>query len=107
GGRRGEALRVVDRGRLAVEAEVGRKRRLEARLAGLALERVEERRLLAANVGAGADERVDVEVDPGAADVVAEEAGGVGFLQRRLEARHRLTEELAADVVVGDGGIGG
>src|SRR6185437_4505911 len=107
GRHRCEALGVVDRGRLAVEAEVRRKRRLEARLAGLALERVEERGLLAADVGARADERMDVEVDPGAADVPAEKAGLVGLLQRRLEARHRLAEEFAADVVVGDGGIRG
>ena len=64
---RGEALRVVDRGRLAVQAEVGRERRLEARLALLALERLEQRGFLAADVGAGADERVEVEVDAGAA----------------------------------------
>src|SRR5690606_34934269 len=29
---------------------------------------------------------------------------GIGFFQRRLETRHRLTEELAADVVVAHGG---
>ena len=58
GRHRGVALRVVDRGRHAVQAESGRKRRLEARLAGLALERIEQRRLLAADVGAGADEGI-------------------------------------------------
>ena len=52
----GEALGVVDRRRRAVQAEVRRKRRLEARLARLALERVEQRRLFAADVGARADE---------------------------------------------------
>ena len=31
--------------------------------------------------------------------------GCVGFLQRRFEARHGLAEELAADVVVADGGV--
>ena len=44
---------------------------------------------------------------PDAADVLAEQARGVGFLQRRLEARHRLAEELAADVVVADRGVHG
>ena len=102
GRHRGEAQRVVDGGGRAVQAEVGRERRLEARLAGLALERLEQRRLLAADVGAGADEGVQVEVDAGAADVLAEQAGRVGFGERRLEARHRFAEELAADVVVGD-----
>ena len=71
---RRDALRVVDRRRRAVQAEVRRERRLEARLALLALERLEQRRLLAADVRAGADERVDVQVDAGAVDVLAEQA---------------------------------
>ncbi len=79
----------------------GRERRLEARLAGLALERVEQRGLLAADVGAGADESMELEVDAAAADVPAEQPRGIGFGERRFEARHRLAEELAADVVVG------
>ena len=101
---RGEALRVVDRGGLAVQAEVRRERRLEARLALLALERLEQRGFLAADVGAGADERVEVEVDAGAQHVPAEQARRVGLLERRLEARHGLGHELAADVVVADRG---
>ena len=51
---RRERLGVVDRGRLAVQAEARRERRLEARLALLAFERLEQRGLLAADVGAGA-----------------------------------------------------
>src|SRR2546429_9137353 len=54
----GEAQRVVDGGGRAVQAEIRRERRLEARLAWLALERVEERGLLPADVRAGADEGV-------------------------------------------------
>jgi hypothetical protein len=53
-GNRGEGLGVVDGGRLAVEAEVGRERRLEARLALLAFDRLEQRGFLAADVGAPA-----------------------------------------------------
>ena len=54
---RGVALRVVDRRRLAVQAEVRGERRLEARPALLAFERFEQRRLFAADVRARADER--------------------------------------------------
>src|ERR1700690_2970779 len=81
GGNRGEALRVVDRGRLAVKAEIRRERRLETRPAGLALERLEQRCLLAANVGAGAHEHVQIEVDARAQDILAEQARGVRLLQ--------------------------
>ena len=47
-----ERLDVVDQRRALVEALVRGERRLEARVAALALERVEQRRLLAADVGA-------------------------------------------------------
>src|SRR5262249_7015661 len=97
---RGQALGVVDRRRRTVQTKVGRERRLEARLAGLALERVQHRCLLAADVRARADKRVDVEVDPAASDVFAEEPCCIGLLQRRLEPRNRLTEEFTPDVVV-------
>ena len=47
-----QALDVVDDGRLGEEAGVDREGRLRARLAAVALDRVEERGLLAADVGA-------------------------------------------------------
>ena len=47
-------LDVVDRGRAAIEADIGRERRLQPRLALLAFEAFEQRRLLAADIGAGA-----------------------------------------------------
>ena len=49
-----ERLDVVDQRRALVEALVGGERRLQPRVAALALERVEQRGLLAADVGAGA-----------------------------------------------------
>ena len=58
----GEGLDVVDQRRAAVEALDRGERGLQARVAALALERVEQRRLLAADVGAGA--AVDDELDP-------------------------------------------
>ena len=57
----GQRLDVVDDRRLAEQADLDRERRLVARLAALALDRFEERRLLAADVGAGAAPELDVE----------------------------------------------
>ncbi len=54
GGHVDERLDVVDDRRLAEQADLDRERRLVARLAAVALDRLEERRLLAADIGAGA-----------------------------------------------------
>ena len=98
-GRDGDRLDVVDRRRAAVEAHIGRERRLQPRHALLALEAFEQRRLLAADIGAGAV--VDDEVEIPAVDVVlADEAGVVGLVDRRLQ-RLALADVLAADVDVG------
>ena len=56
-----ERLDVVDDRRLAEETVRHRERRLVARLAAEALDRVEDRGLLAADVGAGALADLDVE----------------------------------------------
>ena len=98
----GEGLGVVDRGRLAVEAEVGRERRLVARLTLLALQRLHQRGFLAADVGAGAEHVVQVDVDAAAEDVLAQPAVGVGLGGGFLEVLERLVVELAAQVVVAD-----
>ena len=91
-------LDVVDGGRRAVEADVGRERRLQARHALLALEAFQQRRLLAADVGAGAV--VDDEVEVPAVDVVlADQLGRVGLVDGRLQAL-ALADELAAHVDV-------
>src|SRR3546814_3503204 len=66
---RGVGLGVVDRGRLAEQAEVGRERRLVARLALLAFQRLHQRGFLAADVGARAKRVGDVDVDAAAEDV--------------------------------------
>ena len=102
-GDRRVALCVVDGRRLTVETEGSRERRLEARLALLALERLEQRGLFTADVGAGAHERVEVEVDAAALYVLAEQPRLVGLLHGGLEARNGFAEELATDVVVADG----
>ncbi len=49
-----DRLDIVDRGRAAIEADIGRERRLQARLALLAFEAFEQRGFFAADIGAGA-----------------------------------------------------
>ena len=93
-----DALDVVDRGRAAVEAHVGRERRLQPRLALLAFEALQQRHLLAADVGAGAV--MDVEVEVVAVDVVlADELGLIGLVDRGLQVL-ALADEFAAHVDV-------
>src|SRR6185436_6922536 len=94
-----ERLGVVDGRRLAIEAVARRKRRLEARLALLALERVEQRGLLAADVGAVARVRIELEAEIRAHDVASQVAGGARLGERFLEALVDLPH-LAVDVVV-------
>ena len=96
-----ERLDVVHRRRAVVETFDRRKRRLQARLRALAFERLDERRLLARFVGAGAAMHVDVAVEAAAVDVLAEVPGLIGLGDRALE-RLLHVEELAADVDVGD-----
>ena len=94
----GERLDVVDDRRLAVQADGGREeRRLQARHATVALEALDERRLLADDVRAGAPRHDDVDGEVGAEDVPADVAGGVGLVER---GRHPLlgVGHLAADV---------
>ena len=52
---------------------MGRQRRLGAHLAALAFQALEQRGLLAADIGAGADPHLDVEVVFGAGDIGAEQ----------------------------------
>ena len=94
-----DRLDVVDGRRAAVEAHIGRERRLQPRQALLALEAFEQRRLLAADIGAGAV--VDVAVEREAVDVVlADQPRLIGLVDGALQ-RLALADELAADVDVG------
>ena len=69
---------IVDRGGTAVEPDIGRERRLKPRLALLAFQAFQQRRLLAADIGAGAVMHDDIEGE--AVDVVLpDEAGLVGM----------------------------
>src|SRR5690606_10314207 len=92
---------VVDVGRLAEHAIARRERRLEARLALLALDRLDQRGFLAADVGAVAVHGMEIEAELAVEQVLAEEAGGTRLVQRRLEHLVVLPD-LAVDVVVAD-----
>src|SRR5579859_1122711 len=104
----GDRFDVVDGGRAAVDAGPGRERRLEARLALLALQALQQGHLVAADVGPGAVGDADVAVP--AVDVVLADQPRLGGLdQGRLQA-HALQNVFTADVddaVVGADGVGG
>src|SRR5690606_17224037 len=77
----GQRLDVVDHGRLAVQTDVRRERRADARLAALALQRLEQRGFLAADVSTRAAVGVDLAAPARAEDVLPDEA----FLPRLLD----------------------
>ena len=85
-----QGLDVVDDGRHVEQAALGRMRRALLRLAALALERLEQDRLLAEHVGALDRPDRDRDVVPGAEDVEADEARFLGGADRRLEPADRL-----------------
>src|SRR5688572_16260752 len=70
-----QRLDVVDGGRALVEARDRRERRLQPRLGALALERLDERRLLPRLVGARAAVDEHVAVEAAAEDVLSEITG--------------------------------
>ena len=66
-----------------------REGRTRPRRAALAFDAGDQRRLLAADKGAGAQPYVDVEAEARAADAVAQQAQALGLLDGRLEVLHR------------------
>src|SRR6476661_2698820 len=95
-----DALDIVDRSRTAVEAGTGRERRLEARLALLALQAFEHRRLFAADVGARATVHEQVEVIARAAGVLADQTSLISLGNGALQDTGFL-DEFAADIDIG------
>src|SRR5262245_61639270 len=89
---------MVDSCRRTVEPGVGGKRRLQARLALLALEAFQQRGLLAADIGTGAVVHDELEI-PAENVVLADQLGLVGLGHGGLETL-ALAHELAADVGV-------
>ncbi len=91
-------LDIVDRRRAAVEAHIRREWRLEPRHALLAFEAFEQRRLFAADVGAGAVMHDEIEVV--AVNIaLADQLGVVGLLHGGFEV-FALANEFAAHVDV-------
>ncbi len=80
-----------------VEAFDGRERGLEPRVATLALQRVQQAGLLAADVGAGPPVQDERQVHPGTEDVLTQVAG-LGRLGDRRLKDVSLQLVLAADV---------
>ncbi len=100
---------VVDRGGPAPQAPDGRDRRPGPHLAAAALEALEHRGLLAADVGACPDADVQVEGEAGAEDVLAEVAVGVRRVDRAPQGGYGVGV-LGADVdvaLVRPDGMGG
>ena len=93
-----QRLDVVHDGRLRVEALDRGERRPDARHAALALERFEQRGLLAADVRARAAVHDDVEVEARAEDVLAEEALARARRRSRAIEPFVAERELAAQV---------
>jgi hypothetical protein len=94
-----DRLDVVHRGRAAIETGARRERRLQPRHALLALEALEQRGLLAADIGTGAAMDVEVEVPARAAGILAQKARVVGLFDR-LDQVLRLIIEFAAHIDV-------
>ncbi len=78
-----ERLHVVDQGRQAEVAHLGRERRLEPRHPAAPLHRLEHRRLLAADVRAGADHELDGQAARG--DRLAQALAGGGVLLTEVD----------------------
>lgn len=104
GGCDGDGFDVGDSGGAAEDTDGSGEWRLQAGLAGLALEGFNERSLLTANVGAHTAVDVNVEVVAGAASVLADETGLVCLLDSALEDSS-LVVELATDVDVRGGAL--
>src|SRR5918994_1197543 len=108
-GHGGHRLDVVDGGRGPVQALDGREGRAQLGLAALALQRGQQGRLLAADVGPGATVHDQVQVEPGALDVAAQQPLVVGGVDRRLEPAARpaaLAPQVDEGVAAADG-VGG
>ena len=101
----GQRDQVVDHGRPAEQALVRRQRRLGAHLAAPAFEAFEQRRLLAADIGAGADAHFDVEAGRGAQKPVGlgqhegalHRADGVGIFRADIDVALGRADREARD----------
>src|SRR5437660_10442492 len=81
---RRQALDIINDGRAAPKSDDSRKRRPDAGYTALSFERFHERRLFTDLIGAGAGVPIAIELLAGPENVVAEEAFGVGVIDRLL-----------------------
>src|SRR5665213_2760465 len=102
----GQRLDVVYDRRFTIESLDRRKRRLEARFAALALERVEQSRLFTADIRTGAALDREFEIVIAAADPFADVPGVAGLLHgiaHDLEAGLELAANIDERVMAADG----
>lgn len=99
-------LDVGDGRGAAEKTDGGREGRLEAGLALLAFEGLDERGLLTADVGTATTVNVDVEIVARTAGVLSDEAVGIRFVDGLLE-NGSFVNELSANIDVRSGGVHG
>ncbi len=98
----GEGLDVVDQGRAVEQARDGRVRRPRPRIAALALDRGDERRLLAAHERPGTEADLHVEGERRVGDAGTEPAGPLGLPDRGPQAGDgERVLRAAVDVALG------
>ena len=102
---RGEGDHIVDDGGLAEQALNRRQRRLEAHLAALAFQRLQQRGLLAADVGAGAQAHFEIEALAAAQKILTQVVRRISRVYRRLERNLRV-RVLPAQIDVAPRGAG-
>src|SRR5271165_4066318 len=102
-GGRSEAQDIVDDGRFAEQTRDRRQRRLGAHLSALALEALEQRGLLPADIGACAEPRLEIEGVGRAEDAATEEPARPRLLNRPAKDVEGV-RVFGADVNVADGG---
>ena len=105
-GHNGNCFNVCHGGGAAVEADARGERRLQARLALLALQRLNKSSFLAADVRPRPAMHVNVEIVAAAGRVLADHASLVRLRNRFLQPA-RFVRELSADVDVGGLGVHG
>ena len=98
-----QRLHVVHAGRLTPDADGGREGRFGTRVGAAAFQRVDQRGLFAADVAAGTGVDEQLEIEAAAEDVLAEQAGGLGFVDGAVEVARRVDVFAAQEDVAAVG----
>lgn len=102
----GNGLDVCDGARASEETDGGGEWRLQTRLSGLALERLDQRGFFTANIRTHPTVEVNIKVVTRPAGILANQASLVGLVDRVLE-NGSLVVEFTTDVDVGGRGVHG